>query len=39
VQGIRHPPWVAQPDGRWRSSLNRLQVNVPLDDSLFRRPP
>lgn len=37
-QGIRHPAWVAQPDGRWRSSLNRLQVNVPLPDGLFQRP-
>ncbi len=37
-QGIQHPVWVAQPDGSWRSSLNRLQVNVVLSDSLFKRP-
>lgn len=37
-QGIRHPAWVAQADGRWRSSLNRLQVNVPLPDSRFEPP-
>lgn len=37
-QGIRHPAWVAQADGTWRSSLNRLQVNVPLHDKLFQRP-
>lgn len=37
-QGIRHPAWVASTDGSWRSSLTRLQVNVPLPDSTFRRP-
>jgi hypothetical protein len=37
-QGIRHPAWVAHADGTWRSSLNRLQVNVPLNDALFQRP-
>jgi hypothetical protein len=40
-RGAGHPAPAlgGEPDGRWRSSLNRLQVNVPLDDSLFRRPP
>ena len=37
-QGIHHPVWVAQADGSWRSSLNRLRVNVPLHDSIFKRP-
>ncbi|MFN0184865.1 MAG: hypothetical protein ACKVQR_13710 [Aquabacterium sp.] len=34
-QGILHPAWVASTDGQWRSSLNRLQVNVDLPDGLF----
>lgn len=38
-QGIRHPVWVASADGRWRSSLNRLQVNVHLPDDRFQPPP
>ena len=40
VDGVRtgYPAWVASADGSWRSSLNRLQVNVPLPDSTFRRP-
>lgn len=37
-QGLFHPAWVASADGRWRSTLNRLQVNAPLADSLFEAP-
>ena len=37
-QGIQHPAWVSSADGTWRSSLNRLQVNVDLQDSSFKRP-
>ena len=37
-QGIRHPVWVASADGRWRSGLIRLQVNVPLNDDRFQAP-
>jgi hypothetical protein len=36
--GIRHPAWVAQPDGTWRAMLKELRVNVPLDDAMFARP-
>lgn len=38
-QGIRHPLWVARPDGSWRAHLVSLEVNVPMDASVFRRPP
>jgi hypothetical protein len=36
--GIAHPVWTARSDGSWRASLNRLQVNVSLADSLFEPP-
>jgi hypothetical protein len=39
VGGIRHPVWVARPDGSWRAQLKALRVNVVLPDSLFARPP
>lgn len=37
-QGIRHPLWVARPDGTWRAHLLSLDVNVLMEDSVFRRP-
>ncbi len=37
--GIRHPAWVTRDGGKWRAMLKRLEVNVPLDDSLFAPPP
>jgi hypothetical protein len=36
--GIRHPSWVARPDGSWRAQLVALEVNAPLEDALFARP-
>jgi hypothetical protein len=36
--GIRHPVWVTRDGGKWRAMLNRLEVNVALDDALFARP-
>ena len=36
--GIRHPTWVARPDGTRRASIKSLAVNVPLADDLFVRP-
>ena len=36
--GIRHPVWVTRDGGKWRAMLKRLEVNVPLDASLFARP-
>jgi hypothetical protein len=36
--GIRHPAWVTRDGGKWRAMLNRLEVNVPLDDAVFARP-
>lgn len=38
VAGIRHPVWVTRDGGKWRAMLNRLEVNVPLDESIFARP-
>ena len=38
VAGIRHPVWVTRDGGKWRAMLKRLEVNVPLDASLFARP-
>lgn len=35
---IRHPTWVARPDGTWRAAIKSLSVNAPLTDSLFVRP-
>jgi hypothetical protein len=37
--GIRHPLWVSNADGTWRAMIKSLAVNVPLDESLFARPP
>jgi hypothetical protein len=37
--GIRHPLWVSSADGTWRAMIKSLAVNVPVDDSLFARPP
>ena len=37
--GIHHPAWVSRPDGSWRARIVGLGVNVPLNDSLFSRPP
>jgi hypothetical protein len=36
--GIRHPIWVARPDGSWRARVQDLAVNVPLDQALFDPP-
>jgi hypothetical protein len=36
--GIRHPVWVTRDGGKWRAMLKRLDVNVPLDDTLFAPP-
>jgi hypothetical protein len=36
--GIRHPAWVTRDGGKWRATLNRLEVNVPLREELFARP-
>lgn len=36
--GIRHPVWVTRDGGKWRAMLNRLEVNVPLEASVFARP-
>ena len=36
--GIRHPVWVTRDGGKWRAMLKRLDVNVPLDESLFAQP-
>lgn len=36
--GIRHPSWVARPDGSWRAQLLALEVNAPLENALFARP-
>lgn len=37
-QGIRHPRWVARPDGSWRAAVQALEVNVALTEDLFARP-
>lgn len=37
--GIRHPIWVAQPDGSFRVRLIALTVNATLDDAAFVQPP
>ena len=37
--GIRHPAWVARPDGSWRANIKALTVHARLADSLFARPP
>jgi hypothetical protein len=36
--GIRHPAWVARPDGSWRAQVQDLAVNVPLEPVLFEQP-
>jgi hypothetical protein len=36
--GIRHPLWVARPDGSWRANIKSLQLNADLADSLFAEP-
>jgi len=36
--GIHHPRWVSSSDGTWRAAVKALEVNVPLHDSMFRRP-
>ena len=36
--GIRHPTWVARPDGSWRASIRSLIVNASLSDAVFARP-
>jgi len=36
--GIKHPAWVARPDGSWRAALLDLSVNVELADSVFVPP-
>jgi len=36
--GIRHPAWVARPDGNWRAAVQALEVNVKLEDADFARP-
>ena len=39
VGGIRHPVWVTREGGKWRAMLKKLEVNVPLPESIFARPP
>ena len=36
--GLRHPTWVARPDGSWRAQVQELAVNVPLEPVLFEQP-
>lgn len=36
--GIRHPAWVARPDGSWRATIKALTINIRLDDTTFARP-
>lgn len=36
--GIRHPVWVARPDGSWRAMVKALTINARLDDTVFARP-
>ncbi len=36
--GIRHPAWVARPDGSWRAQVQDLTVNVALLPELFEEP-
>lgn len=36
--GIRHPIWVARPDGSWRAAIKSLTVNAKLSDAMFARP-
>jgi hypothetical protein len=38
ADGIRHPTWVARPDGTWRAAVKALSVNVPRSDATFARP-
>jgi hypothetical protein len=37
-EGIRHPAWVARPDGSWRAMIKELEINTPLTDAMFARP-
>lgn len=37
--GIRHPIWVARPDGSWRANIKSLVVNADFDEALFAEPP
>jgi hypothetical protein len=37
--GIHHPRWVSSADGTWRAAVKALDINVPLHDSAFARPP
>jgi hypothetical protein len=39
VEGIRHPVWSSNADGSFRAELRELQVNPPLTEALFSRPP
>jgi len=36
--GIRHPTWVARPDGSWRAMVRGLRINTRLEDTTFARP-
>lgn len=36
--GIRHPLWVARPDGSWRANIKALSVNADFDEALFAPP-
>jgi hypothetical protein len=36
--GIRHPAWVARPDGSWRAMVKALEINAALTDAMFARP-
>ena len=36
--GIHHPRWVSSKDGTWRAAVKALEINVPLQNSLFSRP-
>jgi hypothetical protein len=38
ASGIRHPLWVARPDGTWRAMIKALAVNVPMPEALLAAP-
>ena len=37
-QGIKHPLWVSNADGTWRSQLNNIRVNNAFDRNVFTKP-
>ena len=38
VGGLKHPLWVARPDGTWRANIKALELNPKMDSALFARP-